>query len=451
MMRRAVVLIAVLLVTVAMAASLTAMLSGVRGQSDAVFAVVTRHEQRLAARSAAYAIAAEMGASRDRVLGGEMPGLSSSASVIRRENADGWGWSLVEREDGGPVLEAMSGRIDANHASDEVVVALLSDDSKSVLDARPLRTPGALRAVLPASKEDVDSADRTALMTLISVDPQVRSGVGGPAGSRGAKRIGMESGEPVSAGLSNEGSALFAAISDGTFRPSSLGHVLREADARGVPEEDWDLLLDSVYVGSDKPRQGLVDLNHANLDVLAALPGFDRTIAGEIVDRRESVSLEDRAGLTWPVREGVIELGAYADVVDLLTVRSMQIGVRFRVEHERAELGVNDEFNAPVLEDGAPALEFYGIVDLAGESPRFVYLRDVTYERWQGNVQAADEESGISTDAIDPFATEAEPFEDEFDDQPVSGDAPGVESDEPEPESQEAPGAWGRFVAGRGV
>lgn len=186
MMRRAVVLIAVLLVTVAMAASLTAMLSGVRGQSDAVFAVVTRHEQRLAARSAAYAIAAEMGASRDRVLGGEMPGLSSSASVIRRENADGWGWSLVEREDGEPVLEAMSGRIDANHASDEVVVALLSDDSKSVLDARPLRTPGALRAVLPASKEDVDSADRTALMTLISVDPQVRSGVGGPAGSRGA-------------------------------------------------------------------------------------------------------------------------------------------------------------------------------------------------------------------------------------------------------------------------
>ena len=132
-MRRGIVLIAVLLVTVAMAASLTAMLSGVRGQSDAVFAIAKRHEQRLAARSAAYAIAAEIGSSRDSVLAGELPEIASSASVIRLEGADGWGWSIVEH-DGEPVIEALAGRIDANAASDDVVKSLLVDDAAGRCD-----------------------------------------------------------------------------------------------------------------------------------------------------------------------------------------------------------------------------------------------------------------------------------------------------------------------------
>jgi len=452
-MRRGIVLIAVLLVTVAMAASLTAMLSGVRGQSDAVFAIAKRHEQRLAARSAAYAIAAEIGSSRDSVLAGELPEIASSASVIRLEGADGWGWSIAEH-DGEPVIEALAGRIDANAASDEVVNSLLADDADKLLEARPVRMPGSLRAVLQSGAiEDETEPNHSVLLTLFSIDPQVRSGVGGPAGSRGLPRVGVESGAPTPAGLSNEGAALFAGISDGSFRPSSLGHVLREAEARGIPEEDWDLLVDAVYVGDAQPRRGLVDLNHASAEVLAALPGMDETLANAIVDRRESISIEDRAGLSWPVREGVIELGVYADLVDMLTVRSMQIGVRFRVEHEREELGVNEEFNAPVIEDKIPALEFYGIVDLAGGSPRFVYLRDVTYEKWQGDVKVEVEEnsyepesnsvidSGFDSGIIEPIR----------DTSPVGGDVPDEGSTQDSPESQEAPGTWGRYVAGRGA
>jgi len=180
---------------------------------------------------------------------------------------------------------------------------------------------------------------------------------------------------------------------------------------------------------------------------------MDETLANAIVDRRESISIEDRAGLSWPVREGVIELGVYADLVDMLTVRSMQIGVRFRVEHEREELGVNEEFNAPVIEDDVPPLEFYGIVDLAGGSPRFVYLRDVTYEKWQGDVKVEVEEnsyepesnsvidSGFDSGIIEPIR----------DTSPVGGDVPDEGSTQDSPESQEAPGTWGRYVAGRGA
>ena len=443
-MRHGIVLIVVLIVTVALAAGLTALLSGVRGQSDAVFAIAQRQQQRLAARSVAYALAEEFDAARDSVLGGEMPELSSREVVIRHEDADGWAWAIVER-DGEPMIEGLGGLVDANAATEEMLRAYAPEQADRLIEARPIRSPGALRGLLREGSEGGESAGAEHALTLLSLDPQVRSGAGGPAGSRGSERVGVESGAPVPTGLSNEGSALFTAISDGSWRPSSLGHVLREAETRGIPQEDWDLLLDAVFVDEVSARRGLIDLNRASAEAIASLPGMDLTLAGAIVDRRESISLEDRAGLTWPVREGVVELDVYADVVDMLTVRSMQIAVRFRVEHEREEMGVNEEFNAPVIEDDVPALEYYGIVDLAGGSARFVYLRDVTYERWQGRERVAEPASVYEMDLPDAFP-ESIPDAPE-----VGGDF--IDEMEPTetPESQEAPGAWGRFVAGRGA
>lgn len=443
-MRRGLVLIAVLLVTVAMAAGLTAMLSGVRGQSEAVFAIVTRQEQRLAARSAAYAIAQELGESRDRILAGEDPDLSASQSVIRAEGRDGWGWAIDEDERG-VKLEYLAGRVDVNSATDEMLSVLLQNEAERIAEAKPIRTPGALRALFADQDQaQAESDDESVVerLTLFSIDPQVRSGAGGPAGSRGTARVGIESGTSAPVGLSNDGAAFYAGIADGAWRPSSLGHMLRELQVRVIPAEDWDLLLDAVYVGSDEPRRGLIDLNHASEEVLAALPGIDETIASAIVDRRESLSIEDRAGLSWPVREGVVDVDTYAGVIDLLTVRSMQIGVRFRVEREPEEMGVNDEFNAPRLEDEFPALEYEGIVDLAGSAPRFVYLREVTYEPWAGGVAPARDEADETVDVglVDESADEMQ----------VGGDPLDEQEEEQSPEAQEAPGLWGRFVAGRG-
>ncbi len=444
-MRRGLVLIAVLLLTVALAAGLTAMLSGVRGQSEAVFSIAQRHEQRLAARSAAYAIAQELGAAREQILAGELPEIAANESVIRAEHRSGWGWSLGG-DDGSGGLENLAGRLDVNVATDEMLAALLPHDAEAVTAASPIRTPGALRQILDHEHDDAESENDSGLierLTLFSIDPQLRSGAGGPAGSRGTPRIGIESGASTPIGLSVEGAALFDGIADGSWRPSSLGHILREASARGIPQEDWDLLLDAVYIENDKPRRGLIDLNHADETVLASLPGLDSVLAGAIVDRRESLSGEDRSGLSWPVRDGVVDLDTYAQLVDRLTVRSMQIGVRFRVVSEPEELGVNAEFNAPRLEADLPEIEYHGVVDLSGTRPRFVYLRETTYESWEGGVR-------LVKGAEEP-SDESEDFDSFPEDLPAGGDTPDQDIDQEQPQMQDASGAWGRFVAGRGT
>lgn len=440
-MRAGFVLIAVLLVTVAMAAGLTALLSGVRGQSDAVFAVVARHEQRLAARSAAYAMAEELGSMRDRALAGKSPEPAASAALIRYAEEPGWVWS-VQADEGSSATRPMSAGVDVNEASEELLRAVLPDDADKLIAARPIRTPGQLRALLGAdASEDGDGAMQDSMATLVSVDPQVRSGAGGPAGSRGSARVGVESGAPAPAGLSSEGAALFAAIADGTFRPSSLGHILREVWSRGVPAEDWDLLVDAVVIGEPGPRRGLIDLNHASEGVLAALPGMDDAKAAAVVDRRESLSVDERAGLAWPVREGVLDLDTYAGIVDMLTVRSMQVGVRFGVERESREIDVP----TGVIEE-VPSLRFEGIVDLSGTRPRFVYLRDVTYQPWEAGVREAVETEALPIEAESPDES-AEPIEP----QPRSDAPPFDDTQElpPETEQTRVPDAFGRFIPGR--
>lgn len=432
-MGRGFVLIAVLLVTVAMAAGLTALLSGVRGQSDTVLAVVARQEHRLAARSAAYAMAAELGSLRDRAMAGEPLEPTSTASVIRHEDAAGWVW-VIEANEGEELTRAMSAGVDVNGASDDLLKALIPETADAIIAARPIRTPGQLRTLIRPSTDD-DAATEVAV-TLMSIDPQVRSGAGGPAGSLGSERVGVESGAPMPTGLSLDGATLFAAIADGTWRPSSLGHILREVQSRGIPADDWDQIVDSVVIGDALPRRGLIDVNHATEAVLAALPGMDAGKAAALVERRVQLSSDDRAGLTWPLREGVIDLDTYAGIVDMLTVRSMQIGVRFRVEREQRE-PVGDA--APEAAEVEPVLVFEGVVDLAGEEPRFVLFRDVSFLAWEAGEQEAPTETGnpeevnTAQDEVEEASPTPEPSETREEEA-----APRLEA-----------GSIGRFVPGR--
>lgn len=432
-MSRSFVLVAVLLVTVALAAGLLAMLSGVRGQSETVAAIAELQAQRHAARSAAYAIAAEIGAERERLLSGAPPDIDENRSLIRFENEPGWRMT-IEAEEGRELLRALSGAIDVHEASVDSIEAVAPGEGERLVRGRPYRTPGQLRAVLGESSEvDRESTINEMLFTLVSVDPPLRSGAGGPAGSVGEARTQPATGQPTPNGLSPEGGAFFTAIADGSWRPSSLGHILREAEVRGVPEEDWDLLLDTVAVGEVSARRGMIDLNSAPSEVIASIPGIDTETASAIVDRRDSLTDDDRSGLSWPVREGIVPLARYADIVDRLTVRSMQVGVRFRVEREKPD-ALAGEPDAALPRGGS--MVFEGIVDASGERARLVYLRDVTFE-----AEEAGEKLGDAS---------------ESDEEPEAEPAPEHESGAPHGDMQprdtrvsEPPHsrAWGRFVA----
>lgn len=434
-MRRAFVLVAVLLVTVALAAGLLAMLTGVRGQSEAVFAVADRQAQRHAARSAAYAIAAEIGEARERLLTGALPELDDRRSVLRFEDAPGWEMS-IESGEGESAIRPLSGAVDVHEAPVETIDMVAPGAGERIVSGRPYRTSGQLRAVLghQGDHESADAIDAD-LFTLVSIDPPLRSGAGGPAGSAGEPRASAATGASPPIGLSAEGAAFAAAISDGSWRPSSLGHILRETETRGVPQEDWDLLLDWAQVGEARARRGLIDLNHAPAKVLAALPGMDEAAAQSLVDRRSTLSEADRSGLSWPVREGLVSLSQYADIVDRFTVRSMQVGLRFRVERERPELGSG---LGTAQEEPGSAMVFEAIVDASGERARLVYLRDVTFEAYEAGVRAVVE----SDEPAEPLP-ESE----------ASVDDANVAAGEPEADTEEAavsapPGdrIWGRFA-----
>lgn len=429
-MSRSFVLVAVLLVTVSLAAGLLAMLSGVRGQSEAVAAIAERQTQRHAARSAAYAIAAEIGAQRERLLSGALPDIDEHRSLIRFENEPGWVMT-IEAEKGQELLRPLSGAIDVHEASVESIEAVAPGAGERLVRSRPYRSPGQLRAEL-GGVGDGDSENSISEMhfTLVSVDPALRSGAGGPAGSVGEARTLPATGQHTPNGLSPEGAAFFAAIADGSWRPSSLGHILREAEVRGVPEEDWDLLLDTVSIGEVTARRGLIDLNSAPSEVLATIPGMDTETASAIVDRRDTLTDDDRSGLSWPVREGVVPLARYADVVDRFTVRSMQLGVRFRVEREVPDILAGETGTAPIR---GGSMVFEGIVDASGERARLVYLRDMTFEAEEAGEKIRDTYESDGEPEVEPAPEQ------------------GAPRDEMQPREREASEpahtrAWGRFV-----
>jgi len=150
---------------------------------------------------------------------------------------------------------------------------------------------------------------------------------------------------------------------------------------------------------------GLVDINRAARPVLAALPGLDDTTAGELIDARERLAVEDRLAVTWPLDQGIIPPEAFVELVDYITTRSWQWRLSFRVtisdddptdtsaESQLALdpfdvdlVGEADEFGVPLdasaaggeSERAEPGPVFEAVFDAAGDRARIAYLREIT-------------------------------------------------------------------------
>ena len=157
-----------------------------------------------------------------------------------------------------------------------------------------------------------------------------------------------------------------------------------QLEVRGIDQSEWDIMLDTFDIHDGEPSYALISLSHADARVLAALPGVDEELAERLVDHRESLAAADLAGVTWPVREGLVSIEEYAEIIDMLCARSLQFEVEFSVSRE------SDDAESVIEE--RPAGGFQMVVDISGSRPRLAYLRDVSYLPWEVPLTQATEQ-----------------------------------------------------------
>ena len=110
------------------------------------------------------------------------------------------------------------------------------------------------------------------------------------------------------------------------------------------------------------PVVGLVNVNTAPAEVLAAMPGMDAGLAQRIVEARRDLDAETRATIAWLYTQNLVDAAAFKAIAPYLTTRSLQFTVRcvgFGVPCGRYR----------VIE---------AVVDFSGAAPRIAYLRDIS-------------------------------------------------------------------------
>jgi type II secretory pathway component PulK len=145
-----------------------------------------------------------------------------------------------------------------------------------------------------------------------------------------------------------------------------MGNIRRgQTVESGVASEQLPAILDRLTTGPTGERArltGLLNVNTASAEVLAALPGIETGLAQQIVDVRKDLDPALKTTPAWLYTQNLMEADAFKDVAPLLTARSYQFRVRcvgFGIPCGRYR----------VLE---------AVVDFGGSAPRIAYLRDIT-------------------------------------------------------------------------
>jgi len=113
---------------------------------------------------------------------------------------------------------------------------------------------------------------------------------------------------------------------------------------------------------SKKPVLGLVNVNTAPAEVLAALPGMDPNLAQQIVDGRRDLDPDTKNTVAWLYTQNLLDAAAFKTVAPLITARSFQYSVR-------------------CIGFGVPCGRYRvveAVLDFSGSMPRVVYLRDIS-------------------------------------------------------------------------
>ena len=107
---------------------------------------------------------------------------------------------------------------------------------------------------------------------------------------------------------------------------------------------------------------GLVNVNTAPVEVLAAVAGIGEDLARDIVAARGQIDPEKKATPAWIYVDNLVDAAKFKEIAPRLTARSFQFRIR-------------------CIGFGVPCGRFYvveAVVDMATPAPRIVYTRDLT-------------------------------------------------------------------------
>jgi len=130
----------------------------------------------------------------------------------------------------------------------------------------------------------------------------------------------------------------------------------------GVGADELPQVIDRLTDQAGKIVFGKVNINTASAEVLAALPGFDEDLAGQIVSAREQLDAPLKETIAWPYTQNVVSADTFKAIAPFLASRSWQFHVR-------------------CVAYGWPCGQYRvveAVVDMAGSSPRMLYQRDLT-------------------------------------------------------------------------
>lgn len=350
---------------------------------------------------------------RDKILAGAAP----SSDELLLEIPDGLRRIEVRLvpQPGGELFASEAGKLDANASTPDALAKVVDASSElaqqivgSIAGRRPLTSVDAAVALAPAARSE--DALREVLGPLRAIGDE-REGADesrGPADRDdapplvamltvlGAEPLIDEEGRPrldLVAVFGDQAGAEQATASIAEFEDSErdvLSAVARKAKStdddgviaralieRGVDLARVDRILASCTVQAGSHGTPRVDIVRASQRVLAALDGLGPEAATRIVDVRDSLEQDERAGTAWLVSRRILTTEQYGLVAGRITGRSLlwRFRVEARVVSDREDgAGVGPAGEA----DPRATAAFDCVVDVSSERGRIAFLRDVS-------------------------------------------------------------------------
>ena len=403
--RRGVVMLAVLVVLAVAALVAGGLLAAAEAEHAGLAAMRDRTQQRAIAWSGCQAVAALLSAQRQTIADGETPELPDEVLLYEADGAQAVARILPVGPSGerlvaecakfalaglDPAVLAATGVIDAKAAAAAVARGGSADAIESIVQpevgltadrvigpvaagiaagVRRLQDSSAgsgARGAIPARVRTLAVAD---VATPFSAQRALGSGVAGAIVQRQA--LGAWSSEGMSAidAQTVGGTAERMRSAIGGETPTNQGDLVRAMRLSQLPVDKWSAVLDAVIAGDSAVERRQIDIANAPEEVLRAIPSVGTELAAKMIQARASLAAGERAQLAWPVTSGALTPEEFEAIAPFICARSW-------LWRTRVATGVVDGMQEGSAMRGIEVWEV--VIDLAEDPPRFASIRDCT-------------------------------------------------------------------------